>query len=149
MPLWVRAHPSVYHTHSETRLYAWYYNMTAGASVLREHMRELRGVPRVSCERGTLQVEEVEGPDAEEAARRHAELHFGGVGVDAPQPTDQYYKLLVDRCFYVGGMGSKCQAEVITAAEYMVRCTCRHCTVACLPVQEANRCGCQGYCAQS
>lgn len=41
--------------------------------------------------------------------------------MDAPQPTDQYYKLLVERCFYVGGMGSKCQAEVITAAEYMVR----------------------------
>ena len=68
-------------------------------------------------------MEKVEGQDAEEAARRHAELHFGGVGVDAPQPTDQYYRLLVDRCFYVGGMGSKCQAEVITAAEYMVCCT--------------------------
>ena len=66
----------------------------------------------------------MEGEDAEVAARRHAELHFGGVGVDAPQPTDQYYKLLVERCFYVGGMGSKCQAEVITAAEYMVRITC-------------------------
>ncbi|CAL5223301.1 g5792 [Coccomyxa viridis] len=71
--------------------------------------------------RATLigKVEKVEGEDAEVAAQRHAELHFGGVGVDAPQPTDQYYKLLVERCFYVGGMGSKCQAEVITAAEYM------------------------------
>ena len=77
-------------------------------------------------------MEEVEGQDEEEAARRHAELHFGGVGVDAPQPGDQYYKLRVDSCFYVGGMGSKCQAEVITAAEYAVRCTCGHCSAACL-----------------
>ena len=66
------------------------------------------------------QVERVKGQDAEEASRRHADLHFGGVGVDAPQETDQYYRLLVNRCFYVGGMGSKCQAEVITSAEYMV-----------------------------
>ena len=66
------------------------------------------------------QVERVEGQDAEEASRRHSDLHFGGVGVDAPQETDQYYRLLVDSCFYVGGMGSKCQAEVITSAEYMV-----------------------------
>ena len=69
----------------------------------------------------TVQVERVEGDDAEDAARRHAELHFGGVGVDAPQETDQYYRLLVGRCFYVGGMGSKCQAEDITASQYMVR----------------------------
>ena len=68
----------------------------------------------------SVQVERVEGADAEDAARRHAELHFGGVGVDAPQETDQYYRLLVDRCFYVGGMGSKCQAEVITSSDYMV-----------------------------
>jgi len=72
------------------------------------------------------QVERVEGAHEEDASRRHAELHFGGVGVDAPQATDQYYKLLVDRCFYVGGMGSKCQAEDITAAEYMVSSTCQH-----------------------
>ena len=71
----------------------------------------------------SVQVKRVEGADAEDAARRHAELHFGGVGVDAPQETDQYYRLLVDRCFYVGGMGSKCQAEDITSSDYMVR-TC-------------------------
>lgn len=88
------------------------------------------------------QVEKVEGQDTEEAARRHAELHFGGVGVDAPQPTDQYYKLLVDRCFYVGGMGSKCQAEVITSAEYMVRCTGRHNGHACLLSRRLSRWGC-------
>ena len=84
-------------------------------------------------------MEKVEGVDAEEAARRHAELHFGGVGVDAPQPTDQYYKLLVDRCFYVGGMGSKCQAEVIIAPEYMVRRTHRRCN-ACLLCTITCRC---------
>ena len=86
--------------------------------IVQEGLKDLQDGP----ERGWIaQVEKVEGEDAEVAARRHAELHFGGVGVDAPQPTDQYYKLLVERCFYVGGMGSKCQAEVITAAEYMVR----------------------------
>lgn len=76
--------------------------------------------PSVALTGKPAQVERVEGQDAEEASRRHSDLHFGGVGVDAPQETDQYYRLLVDSCFYVGGMGSKCQAEVITSAEYMV-----------------------------
>lgn len=67
-----------------------------------------------------LQVEPVDEATAADATRRHAELHFGGVGVDAPQPTDLYYRLILDRCFYVGGMGSACQAEVITADEYKV-----------------------------
>lgn len=57
---------------------------------------------------------------AAEATRRHALLHFGGVGVDAPQPTDLFYRLIIERCFYVGGMGSACKAEDLSAEEYKV-----------------------------
>ena len=103
----------------------------------------------------TVQVERVEGQDAEDAASRHAELHFGGVGVDAPQETDLYYRLLVDRCFYVGGMGSKCQAEVITSSEYMVRTALGHSAVMSFPagtlmllqlLKQQRRCTCAACC---
>lgn len=68
----------------------------------------------------TQQVEKVDDATAEEAARRHGQLHFGGVGVDAPQPTDLFYRLIIERCFYVGGMGSACKAEDLSAEEYKV-----------------------------
>lgn len=70
--------------------------------------------------RATLigRVEKVDDATAEDAARRHGQLHFGGVGVDAPQPTDLFYRLIIERCFYVGGMGSACKAEDLSAEEY-------------------------------
>ena len=67
-----------------------------------------------------MQVEQLGGEESLAAAARHAQLHFGGVGVDAPQASDLFYRLSVQQCFYVGGMGATCQAEVISAAEYQV-----------------------------
>ncbi|KAK9835391.1 hypothetical protein WJX81_006878 [Elliptochloris bilobata] len=71
--------------------------------------------------RATLigQVEPLGVEDAAEAAERHAQLFFGGVAVDAVQPSDQYYRLALDSCFFVAGMGASCCAESISAAEYM------------------------------
>lgn len=37
-----------------------------------------------------------------------------GVGIDAPQPSDLYYRLLVDKVFYVGGMGGTAAAETLS-----------------------------------
>lgn len=39
-------------------------------------------------------------------------------GVDAPQESDHIYRLVVEKCFYVGGMGTSSEAEVIAADEY-------------------------------
>ena len=39
-----------------------------------------------------------------------------GAGVDAPQDSDLYYRLVLDVCFYVGGLGAGASAEVIPAA---------------------------------
>lgn len=36
--------------------------------------------------------------------------------MDAPQGSDLYYRLVVDVCFYVGGLGAGASAEVIPAA---------------------------------
>ena len=38
-----------------------------------------------------------------------------GVGVDAPQDSDLYYRLVIAECFYVGGLGAGAAAEVISA----------------------------------
>ena len=66
---------------------------------------------------------QVEPLGAEEAAAaatpRAAVLWRRGRG--RAQAEDQYYRLAVQQCFYVGGMGASCQAEVISAAEYQVR----------------------------
>jgi hypothetical protein len=40
------------------------------------------------------------------------------VGVDAPSPTDFYYRLVVDRCFYVGQLTGNSLAEIITGEAY-------------------------------
>lgn len=69
---------------------------------------------------GRLQVQQLEAAEAAEAAARHAALHFDGVGVDAPQPSDLYYRLAVERCFYVGGMGTSCRAVTLDGADYAV-----------------------------
>ena len=60
-------------------------------------------------------------PEAEalEAAERHAALHGeGSRGVDAPRDDDLYYRLDVETCFYVAGLGGASDAAVISADEY-------------------------------
>ena len=52
------------------------------------------------------------------AAEQHCKVKAGAVGVDAPQDSDVYFRLKLDRCFYVGGMGTASQAEVISADDY-------------------------------
>ena len=52
------------------------------------------------------------------AAELHNTLHAGGVGVDAPQETDIYCRLLVDKCFYVGQLSGESAADVISGDEY-------------------------------
>lgn len=53
------------------------------------------------------------------AAERHAALHGeGSRGVDAPREDDLYYKLDVETCFYVAGLGGASDAAVISAEEY-------------------------------
>ena len=42
---------------------------------------------------------------------------FQGVGVDAPQDSDLYYRLNIREAFYVGGLGAGAAAEVISAEE--------------------------------
>lgn len=63
-------------------------------------------------------VEPVTPEVAATAAELHGTLHAGGVGVDAPAPSDLYCRLVVDRCFYVGQLSGECAAEVVTGAEY-------------------------------
>lgn len=52
------------------------------------------------------------------AAQQHALLHYGGAGIDSPQPSDLFYRLAVDQCFFVGGLGSGSAAEIISAEDY-------------------------------
>lgn len=63
-------------------------------------------------------VEPVTEDVATSAADLHSRLHAGGVGVDAPQPTDLYYRLNVERCFYVGGLSGESVADVISGSDY-------------------------------
>ena len=61
---------------------------------------------------------------AEQAAAAHNTLHAGGAGVDAPQPTDLYFRLAVDRCFYVGGLNGGSAADVIPGAGLQLHLRC-------------------------
>eukprot|EP00884_Botryococcus_braunii_P008258 jgi/Botrbrau1/17433/Bobra.0054s0025.1 len=63
-------------------------------------------------------VEAVDEATASAAAAKHASLHADNVGVDAPADTDLFYRLCIDRCFFVGGLGSVGQAEIIPGEEY-------------------------------
>ena len=57
--------------------------------------------------------------ESREAAERHAALHGeGSRGVDAPRDDDLYYKLEVETCFYVAGLGGASDAAVISSDEY-------------------------------
>jgi hypothetical protein len=46
------------------------------------------------------------------AASQYNAVHGENVGVDAAGDADNYYRFLVDRVFYVGGLGSDKRAEV-------------------------------------
>ena len=55
---------------------------------------------------------------ADKAAELHNTMHSGGAGVDAPQPTDLYFRLAIDRCFYVGQLSGDSCAEVLAGDAY-------------------------------
>lgn len=80
-----------------------------------------------------VQVESVEGDTAEQAKALHKALAASDhlLGVDAYRDSDIIYRLVVDEGFFVGGMGTNSDAEVIAADEYryaitspLVRCAC-------------------------
>lgn len=64
-------------------------------------------------------VQQLDEESSAAAAERHEALHPFGIGVDAPQDSDLYFSLNVDKCFYVGGMGANSAAELLTQAEYV------------------------------
>jgi hypothetical protein len=63
-------------------------------------------------------VEPVSEEVAATAAELHNTLHAGGVGVDAPQDSDMYCRLIVEKCFYVGQLSGNSAADVISGTEY-------------------------------
>lgn len=64
------------------------------------------------------QAEPVDAETAAQAAAVHSQVALGSVGVDAPHPSDEFFRLAIDQCFYVGGMGSLSQAEVISKEDF-------------------------------
>ncbi len=74
--------------------------------------------PRAACQpftqpggvmsRATLlgRVEQLAGDALAEAQERFAAAHNGRTGVDAVLPGDVYFRLAVERVFFVGGLGS-------------------------------------------
>lgn len=65
-----------------------------------------------------LQVAPLDSAAAAAAAQKHALLHFSSSGIDAPQSTDLFYRLKIQQCFFVGGLGSTSAAEHLGAEEY-------------------------------
>ncbi len=65
------------------------------------------------------EVEQLDEESSLAAAERHEALHPFGIGVDAPQDTDLYFSLHVNKCFYVGGMGANSAAELLAEEEYV------------------------------
>ncbi|KAL4857189.1 Glutamyl-tRNA reductase-binding protein [Chlorella vulgaris] len=63
-------------------------------------------------------VEPINEELAQKAADLHNTLHAGGMGVDAPQPADLYFRLAIDRCFYVGQLSGGSAAEVLPGDSY-------------------------------
>ena len=54
------------------------------------------------------EVEDLQQDEAKEAAARHALIYGKAIGVDAPQPDDDFKRLNVQDCFYVAGLGVRC-----------------------------------------
>ena len=67
---------------------------------------------------GALEKLDDDDADSRKAAALYDETHGAGVGVDAAGVGDEYFRLVVDRVFYVGGLGSDKRAEVVTAEDY-------------------------------
>ncbi len=63
-------------------------------------------------------IQEVDEATAAEAAAAHSARFYNAMGVDAPSEHDLFFRLTIDKAFYVGGMGSQVQAEVISAAQF-------------------------------
>ena len=59
-----------------------------------------------------------ETSDAAKALHREMASADLLLGVDAPKESDHIYRLAIDQCFYVGGMGTRSEAEVIETEEY-------------------------------
>lgn len=49
---------------------------------------------------------------------RFAVAHRGCSGVDAVRDTDIYFKITVDRCFYVNGLGSDANSYTVSGDDY-------------------------------
>ncbi len=78
---------------------------------------------------GALHKLDDDDVESQKAAAQYDETHGAGVGVDAAGVGDEYYRLVVDRVFYVGGLGSDKRAEVVTAeafADAVADPLCKH-----------------------
>lgn len=75
-------------------------------------------IQQVATNCNELQAELVDEATASQASELHRNAADGRLGVDAPRETDQFYRLSIEECFYVGGMGTNSQAEVISAEEF-------------------------------
>ena len=63
-------------------------------------------------------MQPAEAKVASAAAQKHALLHVGGAGIDGPQPTDLFYRLIIDQVFFVGGLGTSSAAELLSAEDF-------------------------------
>lgn len=91
-------------------------------------------------------IQEADEATATVAAAAHRERFANAMGVDAPSDNDSFFRLVIDRAFYVGGMGSAARAEVLSAeqlAQYVSRQTAKqkemeqdgmYISVICLPI---------------
>eukprot|EP00227_Mantoniella_beaufortii_P018601 CAMPEP_0197587078 /NCGR_PEP_ID=MMETSP1326-20131121/8825_1 /TAXON_ID=1155430 /ORGANISM="Genus nov. species nov., Strain RCC2288" /LENGTH=377 /DNA_ID=CAMNT_0043151769 /DNA_START=65 /DNA_END=1198 /DNA_ORIENTATION=- len=81
--------------------------------------------------RATLigKLEQLDADAAAKASEVYNAVHGENVGVDAAESSDVYFKLIVDRVFYVGGLGSDKRAEVVSAADFLAAAAdplCKH-----------------------
>mmetsp|Transcript_22840 Transcript_22840/g.74393 ORF Transcript_22840/g.74393 Transcript_22840/m.74393 type:complete len:313 (-) Transcript_22840:74-1012(-) len=63
-------------------------------------------------------AQQLEAEELEEAQALYSELHGEEEGVDAPRDDDRFYRLEVEKVFYVGGLGSDKRAEVVDGEAY-------------------------------
>jgi hypothetical protein len=60
-------------------------------------------------------LERLDDAASDAASAHYNAVHGENIGVDAAGQSDNYYKFVVDRVFYVGGLGSDKRAEVVSA----------------------------------
>ena len=63
-------------------------------------------------------VARLDGAELADARGRFAQAHRQCTGVDAVQDSDVYFRLQVDRVFYVGGLGSDTRTETVPGDAY-------------------------------